>query len=221
MRPENPHENLMRSASYSVSSISTAVPAGTAGSTLVLRTLGVEGVPDRATVFIDGGYFDKALAGLGRLRVDYQKFSDKVCEGTERLRTYYYHCMPYQSNPPTEDERIRYSSMDRFLYTLRMLSRFEVRLGRLQYVNAEFRQKGVDVLLSIDLVELAATGQITKAVLVTGDSDFAHAARRARDKGVLVQLYYSPATYVHDELLQSCDDRIPLDLAFFKDLLRT
>ena len=62
------------------------------------------------------------------------------------------------------------------------------------------RQKGIDTLLSIDLVELASTGQISKAVLLTGDSDFAPAARRARDKGVVVDLFYSPATYVHSEL---------------------
>ena len=177
-------------------------------------------MPDRAAVFIDGGYFDKVLEGLGRLRVDYRTFSDKVAGGTERLRTYYYHCMPYQSNPPTLEERQRHSSMDRFVHLLRLLPRFEVRLGRLQFINGEFRQKGVDVLLSMDLVELAATGQIAKAVLVTGDSDFAPAARRARDKGVLVQLFYSPATYVHTELLQSCDDRTPLDKGFFDDCLR-
>ena len=78
-------------------------------------------MPDRAAVLIDGGYFDKVLNDLGRLRVDFQKFSNKVCGTTERLRTYYYHCMPYQSNPSTLDERQRYSSMDRFMYSLRML----------------------------------------------------------------------------------------------------
>src|SRR2546427_9126898 len=99
-------------------------------------------------------------------------------------------------------------------------ARLEVRLGRLQFINDEFRQKGVDVLLSMDLVELAATGQISKAVIVTGDSDFAPAAKRARDKGVLVVLFYSPSTYVHDELFQSCDDRLTLDRDFFADILR-
>lgn len=44
-------------------------------------------MPDRAAVFIDGGYFDKAIDALGRLRVDYEKFSDKLCRGIERMRT--------------------------------------------------------------------------------------------------------------------------------------
>ena len=38
--------------------------------------------------------------------------------------------MPYQSCPPTEDERRRFSSMDKFVYTLKKLPRFEVKLGK-------------------------------------------------------------------------------------------
>ncbi len=128
--------------------------------------------------------------------------------------------MPYQSNPPTIAERQRYSSMDRFTHSLRQLPRFEVRLGRLQYFDGEYRQKGVDTLLSMDLVELAATGQISEAVLITGDSDFAPAARRAKDRGILVKLYYSPTTYVHTELMEACDERYPVDAEFLRDCLR-
>jgi len=168
-------------------------------------------LPDRAAVFIDGAYLDHILEALGRPRIDYEKFSDATCRGTERLRTYYYHCYPFQSNPPTAEERARHASADRFYHTLRRLTRFEVRLGRLQIIDGKFRQKGIDTLLSIDLVELAATGQVSKAVMVAGDSDFAPAARRARDKGVIVDLFYSPSTHVHDELEDACDDRIPID----------
>jgi len=177
-------------------------------------------MPERAAVFIDGGYLDKVLYNLGRLRPDYLRFSDKVCRGTERFRTYYYHCMPHQSNPPTEDERGRYASMDRFVHSLRRLTRFEVALGRLQRIDGDYRQKGIDTLLSIDLVELAATGQIAKAILVTGDSDFVPAIKRAKAKGVIVDLFYSPATGLHTELFEVCDDRVQLDAAFFRDLTR-
>jgi len=177
-------------------------------------------MPDRAAVFIDGAYFDKVTETLSRLRVDYRAMSDKVCAPIPRFRTYYYHCMPYQHSPPTADERQRHSSMDRFVHTLRQLPRFEVRLGRLQLFAGEYRQKGVDTLMSMDLVELAATGQISEAVLITGDSDFAPAARRARDRGILVKLFYTPTTYVHTELIEACDERYPLDAAFFQDCLR-
>jgi len=175
---------------------------------------------DRAAVFIDGGYFDKVCESLDRLRPDYERFSEKVCRQTERLRTYYYHCYPYQGSPPTLEERSRHASMDRFAHSLRMLRRFEVRLGRMQVVDGTYRQKGIDTLLSIDLVELASTGQIGKAVLVTGDSDFVPAVGRAKDKGVIVDLFYGSTTHVHADLLEVCDDRVPLPRSFFDDCLR-
>jgi len=153
------------------------------------------------------------------------KFSNKVCKGTNLFRTYYYHCYPYQSNPPTLDERKRYSATDSFFYNLRQLPRFELRLGRLQLIKSdrgdEFKQKGIDTLLSIDLVELAATGQISKAVLVSGDSDFVPAVRRAKDKGVFIELFYSPHIYIHDELYELCDERNEIEDTFFTDCIRS
>ena len=102
-----------------------------------------------------------------------------------------------------------------------MLPRFEVRLGRLKRTvndrgEASFEQKGVDVLLSVDLVKLAATNQIDRAVLVTGDSDFVPAIKMAKES-INVSLYYHEQT-VHNELLQVCDDRIKMDDHFFDDV---
>ena len=161
---------------------------------------------ERAAVLIDGGYFAKVLEkNFGRPRVDFYKFSEMVCGGYERLRTYYYTCMPYQSNPPTEEERRRYSAMNRFIYALQKLPRFEVRLGKLSWAGEELVQKRVDILLAVDLARLSWGKQIEKAILVTGDSDFVPAVITAKDAGVLVQLYYSPNS-VHDELLSAVDE---------------
>jgi uncharacterized LabA/DUF88 family protein len=117
--------------------------------------------------------------------------------------------MPYQSSPPTKEESERYAAMNRFVYSLKKLPRFEVRLGKLERRGTEFVQKRVDVLLSVDLVRMSWGRQIDRAILVTGDSDFVPAVQAAKDAGVLVQLYYFPG-FVHDELLQACDDRIEI-----------
>jgi uncharacterized LabA/DUF88 family protein len=161
---------------------------------------------ERVAILIDGGYFAKLLElDFSRPKVDFHKFSENVCEGYERLRTYYYTCMPYQSNPPTDEERRRYSAMDKFIYTLQKLPRFEVRLGKLGWAGNELVQKRVDILFAVDLVRLSWGRQIGKAILVTGDSDFVPAVLAAKDAGVLVQLYYSPNS-VHDELLSAVDE---------------
>ena len=161
---------------------------------------------DRAAVFIDGAYLTKILdVDFGKPKIDLSGFSDILCGNYERLRTYYYNCMPYQSCPATEDERRRFAAMDKFVYTLRKLPRFEVKLGRLGCVGGEFIQKRVDIALAVDLVRLSCGRMIGKAVIVTGDSDFLPAIEAAKEAGVLVTLYYSQSS-IHDELLSAVDE---------------
>lgn len=72
------------------------------------------------------------------------------------------------------------------------------------------KQKGVDMALGIDVTKLAATRQIQKIIIVAGDSDFIPAIVAAKDEGILVTLYYSEKSYLHDSLYEICDDRVPI-----------
>jgi len=175
----------------------------------------------KAVVLIDGGYLSKVLENVfNRPPFSFEKFSDNLCSsaGCQRVRTYYYNCSPYQSNPPTSEERKRTSDFDRFITYLKKLPRFEIRLGRLQKIGTAFKQKGVDVFLSVDLVKLSCKGNIDKAILVTGDSDFVPAVSVAKEEGIVTILYYSktPPMYVHNELLQACDERYEITSTLIK-----
>lgn len=175
---------------------------------------------DRAAVFIDGAYLTKILdVDFGKPKIDLAGFSEILCGDYERLRTYYYNCMPYQSSPPTDEERRRFASMDKFVYTLRKLPRFEVKLGRLGCVGGEFVQKRVDIALAADLVRLSCGRMIQKAVLVTGDSDFLPAIEAAKEAGVLVTLYYSRSS-IHDELLSAVDESAVIDQELISKVAR-
>lgn len=183
----------------------------------------VEGHLDKAAVFIDNGYFSNVLKhDFGKPRINYEIFSDILCRDCNRFRTYVYDCPPYQSPVPTEEERRRKSEADKFFFSLENLPRFVVRLGRLRKIDdyGNFEQKGVDVLLSVDLVKLSSTQAINKAVLVMGDSDFVPAILAAKDAGVLVELYYSPNQHVSGELFQSCDDRFIITDEMIRESLR-
>jgi len=175
---------------------------------------------NRAAVFVDGAYLTKILdVDFGKPRIDLAKFSDIICGDSERMRTYYYNCMPYQSNPPTEDEKRRFSAMDKFIYTIQRLPRFEVRLGRLGCIAGEFIQKRVDISLAVDLVRLSCTRSISKAVIVAGDSDFVPAIEAAKDSGVVVVLYYSESS-IHDELLSAVDESFVMDESLIRQVTR-
>jgi uncharacterized LabA/DUF88 family protein len=67
-------------------------------------------------------------------------------------------------------------------------------------------QKRVDVLLAVNLVRMSIGGQINKAVIVAGDSDYVPASETSNDAGVLTQVYFYP-TSKSNELLSACGDR--------------
>ncbi len=77
----------------------------------------------RIAIFIDGGYIGAlAMKEFGGVRIDFAKFSDEITrevqssttEPVDLLRTYYYNCLPYQSNSPTQAESDRYAAARRF-----------------------------------------------------------------------------------------------------------
>ena len=84
----------------------------------------------KCAILIDAGYLNKVVeAEFNRARIDFGKLGDVLAGPMERLRTYYYHCMPYQSDPPTKEERERFAAMDRFIYSLKKQPRFQFRQG--------------------------------------------------------------------------------------------
>jgi len=172
---------------------------------------------EKAAVFLDGGFFSKVRLHFGRPELDWVKFCDKICgDNCERLRTYFYDCMPYRDDPPTPEQQKRYADKQRFINSLSILPRFEIRLGRLQRLMTvdgdDFRQKGVDILLAVDLVRMAWRDRIYKAVIVTNDTDFIPAIKEAKDAGVLVHLHYcnDKPFDIHEALYSICDDRTPI-----------
>ncbi len=182
----------------------------------------------RLAIFIDGGYLDRLLRDLNSSRVSYDRLARRIAgtvyPGIDLLRTYYYNCPPYLSSPPTEEEKQRMSKKQAFYDALLRLPRFEVRMGRLAKRIAEdgserFEQKLVDVLLSIDLVLLSATRQITHAAIVAGDSDFIPAIKVAKNNGVAVWLFHGPQSHLHRDLWNVADERVLMDEEFFRAVL--
>lgn len=178
-------------------------------------------------VFIDGGYVDKVLYyDHGNVRVDYGKLVHQMAAPDALFRAYYYHCLPYQSNPPTEEESSRYGGKRRFVDALKLLPRFEVRLGRLAKVGIGadgkpiFTQKRVDCMLGVDMALLAGKRTITNVALFSGDSDFIPAVEAVKREGIIVTLWHGGATretHASSELIQICDERKMLNA----DIVRT
>jgi uncharacterized LabA/DUF88 family protein len=180
----------------------------------------------RIAIFIDGGYFDATnRSECGGMKIDYAKLADKLANGVEILRTYYYNCLPYQQATPTAEEAKRFAQAQKFHFALRALSRFEVREGMLVFRGNNQRgepiyvQKGIDIQLGVDLVLLSAKQQISHAVVIAGDSDLIPALSVAKNEGVLVHLYHGSAP--HRKLIEVADERTQITPDFLADVTKT
>jgi hypothetical protein len=60
---------------------------------------------------------------------------------------------------------------------------FEVRLGKLKKIDEEYKQKGVDGLIAIDMLSKAYEDHYDIAILITGDEDFHPIVRSVKDTG--------------------------------------
>jgi len=173
----------------------------------------------RVAVFVDGSYLDHVLdeQRQGR-RVSYEKLVEAIVgragKDREIIRVYYYHCLPYQGNPATEEQRQRFSRAQGFFRALQRTPRFEVRRGRLSYRGLDsegkpiFEQKQVDLLLGVDLMLHATKGNVDEIFLIAGDSDFIPAIRAVKSEGILVYLVHGAKP--HDDLLDEADERIQI-----------
>jgi len=192
---------------------------------------------DKVGVFIDGGF----LAVLTKYvfpnedgtprQIDQHLFSKNLCEenGGELLRTYFYHCPPYQSTYPSDDEKRRKKGYDSWINALKQLKKIQIREGRLTRTfnekgEPDFIQKGVDVLLAIDMLKLALKGAIQKIILLSSDSDFVPVVRALRDEGMNVTLYHYKVDDKEDldkqcfsqDLYEECDERKQLTKEMFE-----
>ena len=188
----------------------------------------------RLAIFIDAGYSNALARDTFKLRIDYDKFRSQIhrviaentVEPLDLLRTYYYGCLPYQSNPPTTEESERMSRESAFFAALRNLSSFNVREGRLAFrgyhLNGQpiFQQKGVDLLLGLDFALLSAKHQITHAAVVSGNSDLIPAFEAAQQKGIKTWHIHGPERSFARELWQRADDHYLLTPEFMASVAR-
>lgn len=182
---------------------------------------------NRMAIFIDGAYVDKLLQReFDGVRIHFEHLAAHVSEGSDLLRVYYYHCLPYCGNPPTEEEQARLESKQRFFNAISRMEKHELRLGQLGWSGIDqqgrpvFTQKIVDILMAVDVMELSATGQIQQAVLVTGDSDFLPLVEKVKKLGVSVVLWHGPESTVHQDLWMACDVRNEITSAFIERIKR-
>ncbi len=174
---------------------------------------------NRIANFIDGGYLDALLKNEwdGR-EINYKLLTDKMTNDFDLLRTYYYHCPPFEVDEPTDWQKEFYTERKTFFRKLETVPRFENRLGQLQYRGKDqkghpiFEQKRVDLMFGVDLVMLATKGLVSHVSILAGDSDFIPALQVIKSEGVVVHLFCGKTP--HQDLRSIVDEVIVIDKRF-------
>ena len=172
--------------------------------------------PAKVMIFIDGGYLKKWIETKCKLKLDefnFSVFSEYVTgkalgnlDYAQIIRTYYYDGL---ANP---SEKV-YKKQKKINDLINSFPNFDVRIGHLvKDGQGKFRQKGVDVLMAIDMIDKANSNQYDIAIIVAGDLDHLEAIKTIKNKGKQVfGVFYKGS--VSKELRQHFDN----DYALSKD----
>ncbi|MCV3209586.1 NYN domain-containing protein [Mesorhizobium sp. YC-39] len=149
---------------------------------------------DREYLFIDGGCLRASVRKICQdLFGDasaYQPHVPALATGGY-AKIFYYDAVPgkdHEENQAAYEARVQ-PDYDRFA-KIQALDRVHVALG--QIVGADKRQKGVDVRLAVDMMTHAFRGNISKATLFAGDSDFVPLVKSLVSEGLHVTLWHPP-----------------------------
>lgn len=133
-----------------------------------------------AAVLIDFGYLEKIgkkLTGLEKEHYKLQSLAINLCQriGLWCEDIYFYYAPPFQYNKPTEEQANKKSLYDKYIHKIKTsIPPVYVREGRLQQIGTnQFRQKGVDTLLTYDLLRITQIRKYEAVILITADTDFA------------------------------------------------
>ena len=140
------------------------------------------------------------------------------------FRVFYYDCKPFGNKIMNHDKTKEidfsaskiYTSKCSFLKDLVRQDKFAVRLGELSFdgwkqdlhnphkYKPDFKQKGVDMKVGLDMASMATKKIVDKIVLIAGDSDFISPIKFVRKEGLQVYLY-SMGHKVKHPLIEHCD----------------
>jgi uncharacterized LabA/DUF88 family protein len=128
-----------------------------------------------AIVFIDGNnlYHNLKSMQMKPGTLDFYKLSKIVCEhfGCKYKGSRYYNSVPATVG------KVYHKHMD-FLFGIEHLPKFDVLTRKLQSCKGIIREKGIDVMIAVDMLNLSVIEQECECcILISGDADFVPASQ--------------------------------------------
>jgi uncharacterized LabA/DUF88 family protein len=168
---------------------------------------------ERVMVFIDGGYVRAVYKELfGDDRIDYAgllkgllQFYSEIPYNVYRpdlIRTYFYDAIPIEEDPEYNDRKRYFVDVTKNFY-------YTVRFGTLvRSDTGECRQKGVDILMSIDALTKAYLNHYDMGIFFLGDRDFIPLIEAVKNTGKKTLGFYFGTETAEGKL----ETKVPLEV---------
>ena len=170
---------------------------------------------DRVMVFIDGSNLYHSLKSLfKRTDIEMGKLATKLLDRRRLIRVYYYNARVGRKEEPD-----RFQRQSAFFNSVSSTPYFELKLGRLVYVNwphAPPYEKGGDIQLATDLLTHSFKNNYDVAILVAGDSDYFGALQAVKDNGKNVEVALFGKERTSRPLREVADRVIEIDGRFLR-----
>ena len=167
----------------------------------------------RVAIFIDGSNLYHSLQeNCHRFDVDFAALGQKLADGRDLLRVYYYNVL----REPDRDPQA-YQDQQKFLTALYNTPYIEVRLGGSKMRGQTAVEKGIDIMVATDLLQFAWDDLYDVGILVSGDGDFAYAVETVKNMGKHVEIAaFTPN--LSQELANVADNRHFFTPEYFSDI---
>ena len=165
---------------------------------------------ERIIVFIDASNFWFGTKELMKRRhislglINYYRLARLLAHNRKIIRIFFYTALVNSKDNPT-----KYATQDRFLIKIREMPFCTIRAARAMRRGETYVEKGVDVMLAVDLLKLARLNSYDTAILLSGDGDFVEAVKDVQEMGKRVELAYY--TFNQSMMLRAiCDEFIEI-----------
>jgi len=176
-------------------------------------------------VFIDDGYFSLISKHFGKgkhIKVDIKQFGITLAKENNLWckNVFYYTAPPFQNAKPTPEQIKRRANHDKFIHKLKKIPEITIRQGRCQKIGGDYKQKGVDSLIIMDLFRTPQS--IRTVILIACDTDFVPILNELRSRGMYVILYYftdrvrNSKFSMSNHIMNACDRCVLLTEKHFK-----
>ncbi len=136
----------------------------------------------RIAIYIDGSNFYFSVKKRFNIKVDIEKFCNKIVGNNELVKINYYISPLNQETHPEQ-----YLEQQKFFDGLRKINKLTIILGRLEKRKRDgeiyYVEKASDVNLALDLILDTQKDIYDEAYLVSNDGDFSGAVKAVKDIG--------------------------------------